>query len=105
MDVTQRARLAIQRGEAWKADTMADLDEVAHAAELANMAAIDPTRGLVALGHAEAVALLQAADKDDDVANALRVGVAKSAGVDRVDWQACDVLRVAKQHPETAADD
>ena len=66
MDVTQRARLAIQRGEAWKADTMADLDEVA---------------------------------------NALRGGVAKSAGVVRVYWQPCDVLRVAKQHPETAADD
>ena len=53
MDVTQRARLAIQRGEAWKADTMADLDEVAHAAELAHMAAIDPTLGMVARGHAD----------------------------------------------------
>ena len=105
MEIKQRAKLAIERGEQWKNATLAGLMPEFDAAEIENIQAIDPTRGLVALGHAEAVALLQAADKDDDVANALRAGVAKSAGVDRVYWQACDVLRVAKQHSETAADD
>ena len=82
MEVTDRARQAIDRGEQWKRAAMENLTPEAHAVELASMAAVDPTRGLVTIGHGEAEALLATAPEGDKIADALRLGLRRATGVD-----------------------
>jgi len=106
MEITDRARQAIDRGEQWKRAAMENLTPEAHAVELASMAAVDPTRGLVTIGHGEAEALLATAPEGDKIADALRLGLRRATGVDVVYWQACDVLHVAgATHTNPATDD
>ena len=95
MEIKQRAKLAIERGEQWKNATLAGLMPEFDAAEIENIQAIDPTRGLVHVSRDEGEALVEAAPKGDKLAANLRRGLLRSKGAESVLWQAADVLALA----------
>ena len=95
MEITKRAKLAIERGEQWKNATLAGLMPEFDAAEIETIEAIDPTRGLVDVSRAEGDKLVDAAPEGDDLAASLRRGLRRSQGAESVLWQAGDVLALA----------
>ena len=117
MEIKQRAKLAIERGEQWKNATLAGLMPEFDAAEIENIQAIDPPRGLVHVSRDEGEALVDAAPEGDKLAANLRRGLLRSKGAESVLWQAGDVLALAGEPvdpmvdptveatEETAADD